>query len=79
MVCAVELVGDGRLRANSLARESQDALGRDSTELTSILTRPRLTGVAPTNKAAFCMNYSSQPTVKLINGFKNELKDWPLR
>lgn len=55
--CAIELVGEERLRANSLTRESQDALVRGSTELTSILTRPILTGVAPLCKTAICVNY----------------------
>lgn len=48
MDSSVEAVGAERARAHSLTRESWDALVSGTVELTSILTCPRLTGVAPT-------------------------------
>lgn len=47
MVSSLEVVGAERVRSHSLTRESWDALVPGTVELTSILTCPRLTGVAP--------------------------------
>lgn len=47
MVSSLELLGAERVKAQSLTRESWDALVPGTVELTSILTCPRLTGVAP--------------------------------
>lgn len=47
MVFSVERVGADRVRAHSLTRESWDALGPCTVELTSMLTCPNLTGVPP--------------------------------
>lgn len=50
MVSSEEVAGAERARAQSLSRELEDALVPGTAELTSILTCPKLTGVAPTNE-----------------------------
>lgn len=47
MDSSVEVVEAERVRDHSLTRESWDALVPGTVELTSILTCPRLAGVAP--------------------------------
>lgn len=57
MVFSVEAAGAERLRAHTLTRESLDALVPGTEELTSILTCPKLTGVAP--RDAYCSLFNS--------------------